>query len=98
MLDYVGRYTHRIAIANQRLIEVNDGQVRFRYKDYRHNGQHAQKTMVLPVIEFIRRFLQHVLPPLGGQFKTSHWSTLQNRLDEVAGLDRHELTGYSRSG
>jgi hypothetical protein len=60
VLDYVGRYTHRIAISNSRLLSVDDGKVQFRWKDYRHGGQ--QKTMALNVNEFIRRFLIHVLP------------------------------------
>jgi hypothetical protein len=60
VLDYVGRYTHRIAISNDRLLDIEDGQVRFRWKDYRDNNQ--QKTMVLPAEEFIRRLLLHVLP------------------------------------
>jgi hypothetical protein len=60
VLDYVGRYTHRIAISNDRLLDIEDGQVRFRWKDYRDNNQ--QKTMVLTAEEFIRRLLLHVLP------------------------------------
>ena len=60
VLDYVGRYTHRIAISNSRLLSVDDGKVQFRWKDYRHGGQ--QKVMVLSANEFIRRFLIHVLP------------------------------------
>ena len=62
MLDYVGRYTHRIAISNQRLVDIDDGLVRFRYTDYRADRSQSQKTMVLPASEFIRRFLCHVLP------------------------------------
>jgi len=60
VLDYVGRYTHRVAISNNRLLDVEAGQVSFRYKDYRNQGQ--QKTMPLSAEEFIRRFLLHVLP------------------------------------
>ncbi len=60
VLDYVGRYTHRIAISNNRLLSVDDGKVRFRWKDYRHGSQH--KAMTLEADEFIRRFLIHVLP------------------------------------
>src|SRR6266853_2079401 len=60
VLDYVGRYTHRVAISNNRLLDIEDGQVQFRYKDYRQDGQ--QKTMTLSADEFIRRFLLHVLP------------------------------------
>jgi hypothetical protein len=60
VLDYVGRYTHRGAIANQRLTDLDDGHVRFRYTDYRAPA--APKTMTLDATEFIRRFLLHVLP------------------------------------
>jgi hypothetical protein len=60
VLDYVGRYTHRVALSNNRLLDIADGQVSFRYKDYRHEAQ--QKTMTLAAAEFIRRFLLHVLP------------------------------------
>ena len=60
VLDYVGRYTHRVAISNNRLVEIAEGKVTFRYKDYRHDAQ--QKTMTLEAEEFIRRFLLHVLP------------------------------------
>ena len=61
VLEYVGRYTHRVAIANHRVLDLDDGQVRFRYTDYRHD--HAPKTMTLAAGEFIRRVLLHVLPP-----------------------------------
>ena len=60
VLDYVGRYTHRVAISNNRLLDIAEGKVKFRYKDYRHEAQ--QKTMTLEAEEFIRRFLLHVLP------------------------------------
>src|SRR5215831_532363 len=60
VLDYLGRYTHRIAISNNRLLAVDDGRVRFRWKDYRNGGR--SRTMTLTADEFIRRFLLHVLP------------------------------------
>ena len=60
VLDYVGRYTHRVAISNHRLLAIDAGQVRFRWKDYR--AGHQQNTMTLAAEEFIRRFLLHVLP------------------------------------
>jgi len=59
-LKYLARYTHRVAIANGRLQSIDDGQVTFRYKDYRR--QHRQRTLTLPATEFIRRFMMHVLP------------------------------------
>jgi hypothetical protein len=60
VLDYVGRYTHRVAISNSRLLSVDDGRVTFRWKDYRDGN--SQKTMTLEAGEFIRRFLLHALP------------------------------------
>jgi len=60
VLDYLGRYTHRVAIANSRLLACEDGRVRFRWKDYRVRDK--TKTMTLNADEFIRRFLLHVLP------------------------------------
>jgi len=60
VLDYVGRYTHRVAISSSRLLAIEAGQVSFGYKDYRNHGQ--QKAMTLSAEEFIRRFLLHALP------------------------------------
>jgi len=60
VLDYVGRYTHRVAISNNRLVSMDNGQVSFHWKDYRDGNR--QKTMTLDGREFIRRFLIHVLP------------------------------------
>jgi hypothetical protein len=77
VLDYVGRYTHRIAIANQRLLDIEDGHVRFRYKDYRADSNESQKTMALTALEFIRRFLLHVLPR--GLHRIRYYGLLGNR-------------------
>jgi hypothetical protein len=60
VLDYVGRYTHRVAISNNRLVSMDGDKLRFRWKDYRDGNR--QKTMTLEAGEFIRRFLIHVLP------------------------------------
>src|SRR5580693_7118102 len=60
VLDYVGRYTHRVAISNNRLLDIENDQVHFEWKDYRDGSQ--IKTMILSAAEFIRRFLLHVLP------------------------------------
>lgn len=60
VLEYVGRYTHRVAIANNRIVDIEDGKVRVRWKDYRNENR--QKVMTLDAGEFIRRFLVHVLP------------------------------------
>ena len=62
MLAYLSRYTHRVAIANRRLIALNGRRVTFKVKDYRIEGPGRYTTMTLDVGEFIRRFLIHVLP------------------------------------
>lgn len=75
VLDYLGRYTHRVAIANSRIVEVADGQVTFRWRDYRHGKR--LRTMTLAAEEFIRRFLLHVLPE--GFVRIRHFGFLANR-------------------
>ena len=60
VLHYLARYTHRVAISNHRILMVNDSQVAFRWKDYAHHNK--QRTMTLTCEEFLRRFLQHLLP------------------------------------
>lgn len=75
VLEYLGRYTHRVAISNNRLLDFADGQVRFRWKDYRHEA--CQKVMTLEAQEFIRRFLLHVLP--SGFQRIRHYGFLANR-------------------
>lgn len=60
VIDYLGRYTHRVAISNRRLLALEDGRVSFAWKDYRDRG--ANKVMTVTAEEFIRRFLQHALP------------------------------------
>ena len=62
VLAYVGRYTHRVAIANDRIRDIDHDEVRFTYKDYRAGPAQSLKTMTLAATEFIRRFLLHVLP------------------------------------
>jgi len=75
VVDYVGRYTHRVAISNHRLVEIEDGQVKFQWRDYRDHNQ--QKTMTLSAEEFIRRFLLHVLPR--GFHRIRYYGFLGNR-------------------
>ena len=62
MLAYLSRYTHRVAIANSRLLALDDKGISFKWKDYRIEGPGRYKTMTLATDEFIRRFLIHVLP------------------------------------
>jgi len=75
VLKYLARYTHRVAISNSRLLELRNGRVTFRYKDYA--DEHRQKTMTLDAGEFLRRFVQHVLP--SGFVKVRHYGLLANR-------------------
>ena len=60
VLRYLGRYTHRVAISNNRFLEVKDGQVTFRWKDYRKGYQ--SKRLTLDMVEFIDRYMRHILP------------------------------------
>src|SRR4029077_11529018 len=62
VLAYLSRYTHRVAIANSRLVALDDAAVTFRWKDYRAKGRERAKLMTLAVRKFIRRFLIHLLP------------------------------------
>jgi Putative transposase/Transposase zinc-binding domain len=74
VLAYLARYTHRVAIANSRLIARDQQGVTFRYKDYRADGRARQKVMTLAASEFIRRFLLHVLPK--GFHRIRHYGLL----------------------
>jgi hypothetical protein len=74
VLAYLGRYTHRVALANSRLVSVSDTAVTFRWKDYRHHGK--TKVMTLAAVEFIRRFLLHTLPD--GFHRIRHYGFLAN--------------------
>lgn len=76
VLAYLGRYTHRVAIANSRLVTVDDDHVAFRWKDYRRQGHDRVKIMRLEPHEFIRRFLLHVLPD--GFHRMRHFGFLAN--------------------
>jgi hypothetical protein len=75
VLKYLARYTHRVAISNQRLLSLEDGRVTFEWKDYA--AGHQTKTMTLEAVEFIRRFLLHVLP--SGFVHIRHFGFLANR-------------------
>ena len=75
VLQYLGRYTHRVAISNHRLISFADGQVTFRWRDSAHHNE--QKVMSLSLDEFLRRFLLHLLPK--GFVRIRHFGFLANR-------------------
>ncbi len=73
MIEYLARYTHRIAISNHRLLHVDDEAVTLRYKDYRSR---RSRSLTLPLGEFTRRFLLHVLPK--GFVRIRHYGFLAN--------------------
>ena len=75
VMDYLGRYTHRVAISNERLVKLENDRVTFRYRD--RNDNDTVKLMTLHASEFIRRFLLHVLPD--GFVKIRHYGILSNR-------------------
>jgi hypothetical protein len=74
VIEYLGRYTHKIAISNHRLKQVNDKQVTFSYKDYKHGS--VQKEMVLDAGEFIRRYAMHILSK--GLVRIRHYGILSS--------------------
>ena len=84
VLAYLARYTHRVAIANSRLLDLDATHVRLRWKDYRENGRRQHKVMRLDVGEFMRRFLLHVLPD--GFHRIRHYGLFANghRADKLA--------------
>jgi len=84
VLRYLARYTHRVAISNSRLLACDDKSVTFKWKDYRLEGRERYKVMTLPVHEFIRRFLMHVLP--AGFHRIRYYGLLASgkRADNIA--------------
>ncbi len=86
VLQYLGRYTHRVAISNERFVSLDADAVRFRYKDYAHHGQ--RKTMSLDPQEFLRRFALHVLPR--GFNRIRHYGFIANR-------NKHALLARART-
>lgn len=92
VLDYLGRYTHRIAISNNRLLEFNNGKVTFQWKDYRHGN--CKRTMTVEADEFIRRFLLHALPQRFTRLR--YYGFLANRHRKGNVLLCHQLLGVSK--
>lgn len=84
VIQYLGNYTHRVAISNQRIIEVNDSQVLFYYKDYK--DQSKVKPTRLDGIEFLRRFVMHILPK--GFVKIRYFGILSNRYQKYTAFYR----------
>jgi hypothetical protein len=104
VLNYLARYTHRVAISNHRLVAFENDRVSFRWRDYAHGGK--KKIMTVSADEFLRRFLLHVLP--GGLVRIRHFGLFANRrrsaalqrcrelLGAVACADRTETTNLPR--
>jgi hypothetical protein len=92
VLKYLARYTHRVAISNQRLVGLTKGQVTFRWKDYADG--HTIKEMTLDAVEFMRRFLLHVLPR--GFMRIRHYGWLSNRLCRKKLTRCRELLGQRK--
>jgi hypothetical protein len=80
VLNYLARYTHRVAISNHRLVAFEDDRVSFRWRDYAHGGK--KKVMTVSAHEFLRRFLLHVLP--GGLVRIRHFGLFANRRRNAA--------------
>ena len=89
VLDYLGRYTHRVAISNDRILDLSGGMVTFAYRDRAHGD--VPRTMTLPAEEFIGRFLLHVLPR--GFMRIRHFGFLANRSKAQALARCRELLG-----
>lgn len=93
VLLYIGRYTHRVAISNYRIVSVDNGKVTFKYKDYKDNA--TVKSMTLTATEFIRRFLLHVLPPGYHKIRMYGFWANGNRAKNVERVRRLILKGQS---
>jgi hypothetical protein len=93
VLNYLARYTHRVAISNHRLVAFENDRVSFRWRDYAHGGK--KKVMTVSADEFLRRFLLHVLP--GGLVRIRHFGFFANRRRETALARCRQLLGATTS-
>lgn len=87
VIEYLGRYSHKIAISNHRIKDISQGKVTFTYKDYAAAGQ--QKLMTLDATEFLRRFCLHILPP--GFMKIRHYGFLASRVKQKLRMEQMML-------
>ncbi len=87
VIEYLGRYTHKVAISNHRIQRIENGKVRFGYKDYADNS--LQKEMTLDATEFLRRFCLHILPK--GFRKMRHYGFLSNRNAARLGMQQMQM-------
>jgi hypothetical protein len=91
VLQYLARYTHRVAISNHRLVALEAGQVTFRYKDYQRG--HRLRTLTLDAVEFLRRLLLHVPPH--GFHRLRHFGFLANRVRQAKLAQCRTLLGQA---
>lgn len=101
VIEYLGRYTHKVAISNHRLISTDDDQISFTYKDYRSIGTgnadgSKQKTMTLEAGEFLRRFCLHILPP--GFRKIRYYGFMANAHSALLQVQQKEMGVAMMSG
>ncbi len=82
-IQYLGRYTHRVALSNDRILGVDDDNVTFQWKDYRARNRHKSRTMTLDACEFIRRFLIHTLPPGFQRIRYFGWMANRHRAEKL---------------
>ena len=99
VIEYLGRYTHRVAISNARIVDIVNDKVLFKWKDYRHGGK--TKTMKVDAVEFINRFMMHVLPC--GFYKIRYYGIFANKLcsdllDTYLSLNNKEMDLSSLDG
>jgi predicted Zn-ribbon and HTH transcriptional regulator len=94
LLEYLGRYTHRVAISNHRLVKVEDGKVTFRWRDYKDGNKNKQMT--LEAFEFIQRFLLHILP--NNFVKIRHYGLLSNRNRQTKLRQCQKILGSTSKG
>jgi hypothetical protein len=92
VLRYLGRYTHRVAISNHRLVAFDGGRVTFRWKDYAHGNK--QRLMTLHATEFLRRYVQHILPR--GFVRIRHYGYLGNHCRSASITLVRKLLGFSQ--
>jgi hypothetical protein len=99
VIEYLGRYTHRVAISNARIVDIVNDEVLFKWKDYRQNGK--TKIMKIKAVEFINRFMMHVLPC--GFYKIRYYGIFANKLssdllDTYLSLNNKEMDLSSLDG
>ena len=83
-MDYLGRYTHRVAISDHRILDVKDGQVTFAWRD-RADGN-REKRLTIPCVDFIGRFLLHILPPGFQKVRAYGWLSPRNKKTSLAAI------------